>query len=98
MGASKTHQYDHSEILKARIANALGHPARIRIMNILKTHHFTRNVDLVSELKLTKSTVNNHLMKLQSAGLIQLDFDSNCYHIRPNAELTNVLPYYFSLN
>lgn len=84
MGASKTHQYTVREIQAAKIANALGHPARLKILKILNRQGYSRNIDLVNELHLVRSTVNSHLMKLFSAGLIDLEFCSNCYHIKPN--------------
>ena len=98
MGASKTHQYDQSELFKAKLALALGHPAWIRIMKILSAQQFTRNVDLITDLQLSKSTVNNHLMKLYQAGLIDVEFGDNCYHIRHNHKLVGNLPNYFELN
>jgi predicted transcriptional regulator len=95
MGAKKTHQYSASELHSASIANALSHPARIRILNILKEKPFVRNVDLVKELDLVKSTVNTHLYKLKKAELVVLEFKSNCYLIRPNHQKIENIPFLF---
>jgi DNA-binding transcriptional ArsR family regulator len=97
MGASKTHQYSAREIHTAKIANALGHPARIRIMNILKTQPFTRNVDLVDELELVQSTVHKHLRKLYAAGLIEIEFYPNCYYIRSSNAVSESLVEHYDL-
>lgn len=96
MGAKKTHQYSLSELQSATIANALSHPARIRILNILKHQPFVRNVDLVKELELVKSTVNVHLYKLKQAELVDLEFKSNCYLVRPNYQKIENIPFLFN--
>jgi len=84
MGASKTHQFSDLEIGSALIARALAHPARIKILLLLKDHTNLRNVDLVEHLSLSRSTVNNHLTKLKDAELIELEFHNNSYLIRKN--------------
>lgn len=82
MGASKTHQYSSSEINTALIARAIAHPARIRILNQISKGRNLRNIDLVSELQLVKSTVHKHILILKEADLIELDYLPNCYIIR----------------
>ena len=82
MGASKTNHYTSKELEMALVARALSHPARIRILNILKTEELCRNIDLVSQLNLVQSTINTHIRKLKEANLITLDFTPNCYNIR----------------
>ena len=94
MGASKTNQYSINEIKTANIARALAHPARIRILSLLKQELFTRNTDLVKDLKLVKSTINSHLNKLQDADLIELEFHSNCYWIRSKKDVLDRIPSY----
>lgn len=82
MGASKTYQYSKTELQTAKIARALSHPARIRIIKILSENKFVRNIDLTHELSLVSSTVHDHLIKLQDADLIDFNFRPNCYLIR----------------
>jgi len=94
MGASKTTQFSNSEIKTAKLARALAHPARVRILALLKQEDFIRNVDLVKDLQLVKSTVHAHIIKLKEADLIELDFHSNCYFIRPNKEVIDKIPLY----
>jgi len=95
MGASKTTQYSIDEIKSAKIARALAHPARIRILSLLKQEVFTRNIDLVKDLQLVKSTVNSHLNKLRDADLIELEFHSNFYWIRTKKDVIDRIPSYF---
>ncbi len=55
----------------ARLAKALGHPARIRILNYLDNQNCCYTGDLVDVLPLAQSTISQHLKELKSAGLIQ---------------------------
>ncbi|HSK47645.1 MAG TPA: metalloregulator ArsR/SmtB family transcription factor [Coriobacteriia bacterium] len=55
----------------ARIARALGHPTRIRILRLLAEQDECCGKELFSELPLPQSTVSQHLAVLKSAGLIQ---------------------------
>ncbi|MCG1036846.1 ArsR/SmtB family transcription factor [Polaribacter sargassicola] len=55
----------------AKVAKALGHPTRIRILKYLdnQSHCFTG--DLVDVLPISQSTVSQHLKELKNAGLIK---------------------------
>lgn len=55
----------------ARIAKALGHPARIAIMDFLQKQETCYFGDLHEVLPLSKATVSQHLKELKEAGLIQ---------------------------
>ncbi len=55
----------------ARIAKALGHPARIAIMNFLAKQHTCYFGDINEELPIAQATVSQHLKELKDAGLIQ---------------------------
>lgn len=95
MGASKTCQYSINEITTAKIARALAHPARVRILSLLKQNVVIRNTDLVKDLQLVKSTINAHLTIMKEADLILLDFHSNSYWIRCNNEILDNIPFNF---
>lgn len=82
MGASETYQYETETIKIAAIAAALGHPARILILETLKEKKYIRSVDLQKILSLSKSSVFNHVQKLIVADLIIIDFFPNEYHLR----------------
>ncbi len=53
------------------MAKALGHPTRIRILQLLAERHTCVTGDLVAELPLAQSTISEHLRILREAGLIQ---------------------------
>lgn len=54
----------------ARIARAVGHPTRIRILRLLAEQNQCCGAELFSELSLPQSTVSQHLAVLKSVGLI----------------------------
>ena len=55
----------------ARFAKALGHPARIAIMQFLAKQEQCYFGDINEELPIAKATVAQHLRELKNAGLIQ---------------------------
>ncbi len=95
MGATKTEHYTEHQNRIAGYASALGHPARIAIMEHLLRVNACICGDLVNELPLSQPTVSQHLKKLKEAGLIQGTIEGNavCYCINPVSlrELGNYL-------
>lgn len=57
----------------ARFAKALGHPARIAILNFLASQECCFFGDIHDVLPIAKATVSQHLSELKDAGLIQGD-------------------------
>ncbi len=55
----------------ARFAKAMGHPARIAILQFLAKQTQCYFGDIHEELPIAKATVSQHLKELKSAGLIQ---------------------------
>lgn len=55
----------------ARLAKAIGHPARVRILRILSRREAKVCSEIVGELPLAQSTVSEHLRILKEAGLIR---------------------------
>lgn len=55
----------------ARWAKALGHPARVAIMQFLAKQTTCYFGDIHDELPIAKATVSQHLKELKDAGLIQ---------------------------
>lgn len=83
MGATKTDFYTNSQNELAILTKALGHPARIAIIeHILKVNSCICG-DLVNELPLSQPTVSQHLKELKYAGLIKGTVEGNaiCYCI-----------------
>ncbi len=55
----------------ARFAKAMGHPARIAILEFLAKQSTCYFGDIHEELPIAKATVSQHLKELKEAGLIQ---------------------------
>lgn len=71
MDCCKNKDYTIDNELLARFAKALGHPARITILNFLASMDNCYFGDLHNELPIAKATVSQHLKELKDAGLIQ---------------------------
>ena len=63
--------YTEKQTRLARFAKALGHPARIKIMDILLKQSCCYSGDMAEELPIARSTLSQHLKELKAAGLIQ---------------------------
>jgi DNA-binding transcriptional ArsR family regulator len=83
MGITKTDNFNHLQNRTARLAKALGHPARIAILELLLKKDTCICGGLVEELPLSQSTVSQHLKELKEAGLIKGEIEgaSICYCI-----------------
>ena len=61
----------------ARLAKALGHPARVRILRLLSRKEARVCSQIVDELPLAQSTVSEHLRILKEAGLVRSSRDGS---------------------
>lgn len=96
MGATKTEHFTDKQNHMAIIAKALGHPARIAIIEYLLKVNDCICGDIVNELPLAQPTVSQHLKELKNAGLIKGNIEGNaiCYCI--DEKTFEVLNGYFS--
>ena len=60
----------------ARFAKAMGHPARIAILQFLAKQMTCYFGDIHEELPIAKATVSQHLKELKEAGLIQREVET----------------------
>lgn len=60
----------------AKFAKAMGHPARIAILEYLVSLDSCFFGDIHKELPISKATVSQHLKELKSAGLIQGEIEA----------------------
>ncbi len=70
MGAIKHTIYNEETLEKAAIAKALGHPARMAILEYLKREKFCTNIELAAYLQLHPTTISQHLNYLKFGNLI----------------------------
>ena len=87
MGLTKTEGFTKAQVDIAVLAKALGHPARIAILQFLANRKGCVCGDIVNELPLSQSTVSQHLKELKNVGLIKGDIEgpSVCYCIDEKA-------------
>ncbi len=81
MGATKTEHFTIKQNSIATIAKALGHPARVAILEYLIKVDSCICGDIVNELPLAQPTISQHLKELKNAGLIKGNIEGNaiCY-------------------
>ena len=96
MGATKTEHFTDEQNQLATIAKALGHPARIAIIEYLMKVNECICGDIVNELPLAQPTVSQHLKELKNAGIIKGNIEGNsiCYCI--DEKTIEILNTYFS--
>ena len=87
MAQNKTALFDQKQKKIAELAKAMGHPARIAILEILSRHNTCICGDISEELPLAQSTVSQHLKVLKEAGLIRGEIEGvrTCYCLEKEA-------------
>lgn len=83
MGVTKSTLFSDQHNQMAAMAKALGHPARIAILEYLIKKGTCVCGDIVDELPLSQSTISQHLKAMKEAGIIQGEIDGTfrCYCI-----------------
>lgn len=83
MTSKKVEHFTDEQMRIAKITKALGHPARIAILQYLLKVQQCICGDIVDELPLAQSTVSQHLKVLKDAELIKgsIEGTSICYCI-----------------
>lgn len=96
MGATKTEHYTETQNQLATLAKALGHPARIAILDYLLKVDTCICGDIVNELPLAQPTISQHLKELKNAGLIKGNVEGNaiCYCV--DETVLEILQNYFT--
>ena len=69
-------EYTDKEERLARFSKAMGHPARVAILNFLAMQESCFFGDIHEVLPIAKATVSQHLKELKDAGLIQGEIEA----------------------
>ena len=95
MGITKTEPFDSDLVQRANILKALGHPARLAIIQHLLEQETCICGDLVIKLPLAQATISQHLRELKQVGIIQgtVSGTSVCYCL--NREIFKELREFF---
>ncbi len=95
MAITKANKFKNKQIRTAELAKALGHPARIAILELLADRATCICGDITNELPLAQSTISQHLKALKNAGIIKGEVDGvrTCYCLDEKAagELKNLV-------
>jgi len=85
MGISKVDGFDEKTLRLAELFKAMGHPARMAIIQYMIENPSCICNDIVGKLPLAQSTVSKHLSELKAAGIIQGEISGSkmCYCIDP---------------
>lgn len=81
MGVTKSTLFTEEHNKIAALAKAIGHPARVAIIEYLLNKEGCVCGDIVAELPLSQSTVSQHLKALKEAGIVKGEIDGayRCY-------------------
>ena len=87
MAQAKTENFTSKQNKVATLLKALGHPARVAIVEYLIKCESCVCGDIVDQLPLAQATVSQHLKALKEAGIIQgtVEGTSVCYCIDKGA-------------
>lgn len=96
MGITKKEAFTELQNNMAKLLKAIGHPARVAILEYLLKVDTCICGDIVNELPLAQPTISQHLKELKTAGLIKgnVDGKSICYCIDEQA--IEILKEYFA--
>lgn len=81
MAITKAQLFDEKQKRTAQLAKALGHPARIAILELLADRATCICGDITDELPLAQSTISQHLKALKNSGIIKGEVNGvrTCY-------------------
>ena len=91
-----TKQYTQEQEQIARIAKAMGHPARMAILYFLARQESCYFGDIHEELPISKATVSQHLKELKEVGLIQGEIETPKVKYCINREKWELARYLFA--
>lgn len=85
MGASKSDHFTEEQNEISILFKALGHPARIAIIQHILSTKSCICGDLVEKFPLSQATISQHLKELKYANIIQGTIEGNsiCYCLNP---------------
>lgn len=96
MGATKREFYTEEQIQMANMFKALGHPARIAIVEkLLENENFNCN-DLHTVIPLAQSTISYHLKELFENGIVGYVVQGSSCHYQPMPDSLKLISEYLS--
>lgn len=89
--------YSDTQVKLARFARAMGHPARIKILEILSKQDCCYSGNIAEEFPIALSTLSQHLKELKNSGLIQGEINPPRIKYCINQENWKLAKQYFNL-
>lgn len=86
MGLIKPNNYNKEEMKFSRIANALSHPARARIIELIQEENTVTQTSLISHLNLNRTSINRHINSLKRANLLLNEYRTHFDILHLNKE------------
>ena len=86
MGVTNTKLFTPKQNEMAALVKAMGHPARIAILEHLLDVNACIGMEIVEKIPLAQPTISRHLKELKDAGLIQGDVEGTRIHYCINKE------------
>ncbi len=94
MGASKTEVFSEEQNRIAIVTKALGHPARIAIVDLLRRRGIQSGIEITEFIPLSQPTVSQHLRQLRNAGVLNGKFEGALiYYDLNKAVMEEILNY-----
>lgn len=84
MGATKKHIHNKEIIEMANLFKAMGHPARVAIVNNLLADEEANCKKLQDSIQLSQSTISSHLKILHEVGILDVKVEGNNAFYRVN--------------
>jgi predicted transcriptional regulator len=99
MGATKKYFYNENQLLISSLCKALGHPARVTIIELLSQNEHMNCMDLQSKIKLSQSSISDHCQTLHHCGIIGYEvLGNNCFYHLNNTILNDVVDFVNTIN
>lgn len=90
----KPDNYPSQEIHLSKIANALSHPFRRKILELITTGEICTRTEILGYSKLSKVAVYNHVQILKSANLLESTYHVHFEELRLNYSTLNEMKNY----
>ncbi len=99
MGSTKKHFYPENQLIFSDLCKALGHPARISIVEMLSKNEHLNCADLKLKIELSPSSISRHCHVLHRYGIIGYEVvGNNCFYRLDNRVLDQISDYVDSIN
>jgi predicted transcriptional regulator len=99
MGSTKKHFYPESQLVLSDLCKALGHPARVSIVEMLSKNEHLNCSDLKLKIELSQSSISSHCNILHRYGIIGYEvIGNNCFYRLDSRVLDRITDFIDAVN